>query len=66
MGVNLGHWMGFPGKIRMEPGWVIWKDFWSEIVMARCSGDQVEFWLGSQKKDVAWLNRQVQVRELYI
>ena len=43
----------------MGPGWVILKEFWLETVMVRCLGEQMEFWLGGQKKDVAWSTRWV-------
>ena len=36
----------------MDPGWVIWKRFKSEILMVRHSGDQIAFCSGGQKKDV--------------
>ena len=57
---------------------MIWKDFWLEIlngprlrdlegflvgiIMVRCLGDQIEFWLGSQENDVARSTRQVRGR----
>ena len=34
----------------MDPGWLIWKDFWLEIVMVSRSGDQMEVWLNGHKK----------------
>ena len=53
----------------MDPGWVIWKYFWLYILngswlgdlkiflVGNCDGealgDQMDFWLGGQKKDVA-------------
>ena len=43
----------------MDPCWVIWKNFWLENLMVRCSGDQTEFWLGGQKKDAARSTRRV-------
>ena len=33
----------------MDPGLVIWKDIWLEIVMVRRLGDQMEVWSGGQK-----------------
>ena len=39
---------------------MVLKVLWLEIVMVRRSGDQVEFWLSVQEKDVAWSNEQVQ------
>ena len=38
---------------------MIWKDFWLETVMVRFSGDQMEFWLGGQQKDIAQSTRPV-------
>ena len=38
---------------------MIWKEFWLENVMVRCSGDHMEFWLGIQQNDVAWSTRRV-------
>ena len=53
--------MDFPGKIRMDPGWIIWKYFWLETLMVRCLVDQMDFCFGSQKNDVApssiWVRR---------
>ena len=46
----------------MDPGWVIWNEFWLETVMVRCSDNQIEFWLGSQIKDVSRYTRQVRGR----
>ena len=43
----------------MDPGWVIWEEFWLETVMVRCPGDQVEFLLGGQQKGVTRSTRQV-------
>ena len=43
----------------MDPGLVICKGFWLENLMVRCLGDQMYFWLGGQKKDVARSTRQV-------
>ena len=43
---------------------MIWKDFCLGIVMVRRSGDQMEFWLGDQKKDVARSNRWVRGLEM--
>ena len=34
----------------MEPGLVKLKDFWLENMMVRCSGDQVEVWLGDRQR----------------
>ena len=31
---------------------MICKEFWLETVVVRCSGDQLEFCLGGQKKDL--------------
>ena len=49
----------FGWKFQMDSGWVIWKDFWLEYVMMRCSGDQMKFRLGGQQKDVALSTTQV-------
>ena len=49
----------------MDPGWVIWKKFRFENVMVRCSGDQMEFWSGGQKKYIAWSNKLVRGRGMY-
>ena len=43
----------------MDPGWMICKEFWLEMVMLRLSGNQMEFWLGGQKNDVARSTRWV-------
>ena len=44
----------------MDPVLVILKEFWLEIVILRCSGNHMDFWLGGQKKDVSRSIRQVQ------
>ena len=43
----------------MDPGLVILKEFWLENVMVRCSGDQLDFWLGCQKRYISKSIRQV-------
>ena len=43
----------------MYPGLVILKEFWLENMMVRCSGDQMDFWLGGQQKDVPRSIRRV-------
>ena len=41
MGVNSGQGVrwSFPGKFTMDPGWVFWKKFWSEISDGPWLGD---------------------------
>ena len=41
----------------MDPSWVILKDFWSEIVMVRRSGDQMNFWLDKPGKGCRLVKR---------
>ena len=43
----------------MDPSMVILKKFWLENMMVRCSGDQMDFWLGGQQKDVPRSIRRV-------
>ena len=60
MGLNSGRQMKFTWLILMYSGWVIWKDFMSEIVIVRRSSDQMEVWSGIHKKDVDWSNGRFQ------
>ena len=41
---------GSPGYFQMDPCRVIWKNFFFEKQMVRCSGDQVRFWSSGQKR----------------
>ena len=42
------------------PGLVITNEFWLETLMVRCSGNQMDFWLCGQQKNVSWFIRRVQ------
>ena len=64
MGVKLGRQMDFPEKFRMDPGWVVWNNFWSENVTVRCSCDQMDFWSGGQENDVARSNGLVRGQQM--
>ena len=43
----------------MNPSWVIWEKSCLETVIVSCSGDQIEFGLGGQKKDISRSTRRV-------
>ena len=46
----------------MDPGLVIWNEFWLETVMVICLDSQMEFWFNVQQKDVSQFTRQVRGR----
>ena len=48
----------------MDPIRVIWKEFWSEIVMVRRSDNHMDFCSDGHKKDVAWSNGWFRGQEL--
>ena len=43
----------------MDPGLVIWNEFWSETMMVRCSASHMKFLFGHQQKDVYRSMRRV-------
>ena len=38
---------------------MVWKEFWLEAVMVKCSGNEMEFGFGVKKKDAAQSTRHV-------
>ena len=58
--MNSGLHMEFPWEILNGPPLGDLEGCWSENEMVRCSGGQMEFWLGGQKKGVTWSKGRVQ------